>query len=218
MSWKIGDNRNLFLKSKSKLGLYLVVLTTPKTPAEKLTLTVVEIQQMPDIEKTDSREKKSCLKWTMYKAGKKYVWTSRLIQTNWILPCSVTETIYTSKIMKLIWNWQNTSHFWQNEFISWATLTYSTSGALYWMKQLFIIKTNSVKIGCFFLMSIFRLYSGKKMSSEHNSVRKNLFLSACFSWDSRLSLREMHQKFIFGGTIGYGDSYLEFCIPSFQSI
>ena len=60
-----------------------------------------------------------------------------------------------------------------------------------------------------FLMSIFRLYPGLKMSFEQNSVRKNLFLSACFCWDSRLSLREMDQKFKFGGTIGYGDSYLD---------
>ena len=59
------------------------------------------------------------------------------------------------------------------------------------------------------LMSIFRLYSGFKMSFEHNSVRKNLFLSACFCWDSRFSLGEMDQKFKFGGTIGYGDSYLD---------
>ena len=60
-----------------------------------------------------------------------------------------------------------------------------------------------------FLMNIFRLYPGLKMSFEHNSVRKNLFLSACFCWDSRLSLREMDQNFKFGGTIGYGDSYLD---------
>ena len=60
-----------------------------------------------------------------------------------------------------------------------------------------------------FLMSLFRLYPGFKMSHEHNSVRKNLFLSACFCWDSRLSLCEMDQKFIFAGTIGYGDSYLD---------
>ena len=58
-------------------------------------------------------------------------------------------------------------------------------------------------------MSIFRLYPGFKMSFEHNSVRKNLFLSAGFCWDSRLSLREMDQKFILGGTIGFGDSYLD---------
>ena len=61
----------------------------------------------------------------------------------------------------------------------------------------------------FFLMSIFRLYPGLKKSFEHNIVRKNLVLSACFCWDSRLSLREMDQKIKFGGTIGYGDSYLD---------
>ena len=60
-----------------------------------------------------------------------------------------------------------------------------------------------------FLLSIFRLYSGLKVSFEHNSVRKNLFLSACFCWDSRLSLREMDQKHKFGGLIGYGNSYLD---------
>ena len=50
MSWNIADNRNLFLKLKSKLGFYHVVLTTPRTSPEKLTLTVVEKQQLPDIE------------------------------------------------------------------------------------------------------------------------------------------------------------------------
>ena len=63
MIWKIGDNRNLFLKLKSKLGLYHVVLTTPKISPEKLKLTVVEMQQLPDIEKTGSKKELSCLKW-----------------------------------------------------------------------------------------------------------------------------------------------------------
>ena len=67
-----------------------------------------------------------------------------------------------------------------------------------------------------FLMSIFRLYPGLKLSFEDNSVRKNLFLSACFCWFSRLSLREMDQKYKFGGTIGYGDSYLEFFFRHFK--
>ena len=71
MSWKIGDNRKLFLKLKSKLGLYPVVLTTPKTSPEKLTLTVVEMQQLPDIEKTHSKEEKSCLKWTISNGRRK---------------------------------------------------------------------------------------------------------------------------------------------------
>ena len=64
-----------------------------------------------------------------------------------------------------------------------------------------------------FLISIFRLYPGLKMTIEHNSVPKNLFLSACFCWDSKLSLRKMDQKLKFGGTIGYGHSSLDsvFC-------
>ena len=67
-----------------------------------------------------------------------------------------------------------------------------------------------------FLMRIFRLYPGLKLSFEHNSVRKNLFLSACFCWDSRLFLREMDQIFKFGGTIGYGNSYLELLLRHFK--
>ena len=47
------------------------------------------------------------------------------------------------------------------------------------------------------------------MSFEHNSVRKNLFLSAGFCWDSGLSLGEMHQKIKSGGLIGCANSYLD---------
>ena len=71
MSWNIGDNRNFFLKLKSNLGLFHVVLTTPKTSLGKLTLTVVEMQQLTDIEKNDSKEELSCLKWTIYKGRRK---------------------------------------------------------------------------------------------------------------------------------------------------
>ena len=60
-----------------------------------------------------------------------------------------------------------------------------------------------------FLISVFRLYAGFKMSFEDNSVRKNLFLSACFCWDSGLSSREMDQKFRFCGLIGYENSCLD---------
>ena len=185
ISWNSGDNRKVFLKLKSKLRLYLVVLTTPKTSPEKLTLTVVEMQQLPDIEKTDSKGELSCLKWTHYNDRRKVCVKFQKVKTSWILSCTVIETVYTSKIKKLISKKQNISHFWQNELISRSTLTYFTSGALYWMKQLFIINTNSVEKGCFFLMSNFRLYTGLKMSFEHNSVRKNRFQSARFWWDCR---------------------------------
>ena len=44
----------------------------------------------------------------------------------------------------------------------------------------------------------------------HNCTRRNLFLSACFFWDGTFSLREVDQKFLHGGKIGYGYSYLNF--------
>ena len=65
MSWNIGDNRNLLLKLKTKLGLYHVELKSKNSP-EKITLTLVETQQLPDIEKADSKDEISCLKWTIY--------------------------------------------------------------------------------------------------------------------------------------------------------
>ena len=42
MSWKIGDKRNLFLKPKTKLGLYHVELKSKDFP-EKIALTLVEV-------------------------------------------------------------------------------------------------------------------------------------------------------------------------------
>ena len=77
------------------------------------------------------------------------------------------------------------------------------------MKQLVINKKTLTRMDVIFLISVFRSYPGLKMSFEHNSVRKSLFLSACFCCDSRFSLHEMDQNFKFGGLIGYGNSYLD---------
>ena len=60
-----------FLKLKSKLGLYHVVLTTTKTSPEIITLTLVETQHLPEIEKVDSKNEISCLKWTKYNGRRK---------------------------------------------------------------------------------------------------------------------------------------------------
>ena len=60
-----------------------------------------------------------------------------------------------------------------------------------------------------FLIGVFRLYPGLKMTFKHKSVRKNLSLSACFYWNSRLSLREMDKKIPFGGLVVYANSYLD---------
>ena len=70
MSWNIGDNRNLLLKLKTKLGLYHFELRSKDSP-EKITLTLVETQQLPDIEKSDSKDETSCLKWTIYNGRRK---------------------------------------------------------------------------------------------------------------------------------------------------
>ena len=60
-----------------------------------------------------------------------------------------------------------------------------------------------------FLFSVFRLYPGFETLFEDNSVCKNLFVRACFCWNSRLPSSEMHQKIEFGEVIGYGNSYLD---------
>ena len=70
MSWKIGENRNLFLKLKTKLGLYHVELRSEDSP-KKNTLTLEETQQLPDIEEGDSKDTISCIKWTIYKGRRK---------------------------------------------------------------------------------------------------------------------------------------------------
>ena len=70
MSWNIGDNRNLFLKLKTKLGRYHVDLRgKPKDSLKKFTLSLEE--QMPDIEKVDSKEI-SWLKWTIHNGRRNY--------------------------------------------------------------------------------------------------------------------------------------------------
>ena len=101
MSWNIGDNRNLFLNLKSKLELNHVVLTTPKTSPEKLTLTVLEMQQLPDIQETDSKEKKSCLKWTIYNGRRKV--------------CVIFQTD-TDKLNIVVYRYRNNLYLKDNEF------------------------------------------------------------------------------------------------------
>ena len=57
MSGNAGDNRISFRKLESKIGLYLVVLTTLKTSRKKLTLFVIAMQQLADLGKDDPTKK-----------------------------------------------------------------------------------------------------------------------------------------------------------------
>ena len=43
----------------------------PKIFPKRITLTLVETQQLPDIEKVDSKDEISCLKWTIYNGRRK---------------------------------------------------------------------------------------------------------------------------------------------------
>ena len=70
MSWNNGDKRNLFLKLRTKLGLYHVELRSNDSSG-KITLTLVETQQLSDFEKVDSKDEISCLKWTFYNGRRK---------------------------------------------------------------------------------------------------------------------------------------------------
>ena len=102
MSWNIGVDRNLFLKLKSELGHYHVVLTTPKTCPEKFLLTVVEMQLLPDIEKIESKEEISCLKRTIYNGRRKVCVNFQTDTDKLNISCTVTQVIHTSKISMLI--------------------------------------------------------------------------------------------------------------------
>ena len=52
------------------MGLSHVELRSKDSP-EKITLTLVETQQLPDIEKADSKDEISCLQWTIYNGRRK---------------------------------------------------------------------------------------------------------------------------------------------------
>ena len=45
-----------------------------------------------------------------------------------------------------------------------------------------------------------------KQDFSSNTKRKNLFLCTCIVLDPDINLKEMDQKFPFGGLIGYGNS------------
>ena len=89
MSWNIGDEGYLFLLQKTKLGLYHVELrrSKPKAFPEKFTLTLVESQQLPHIEKVDSKDESSCFKWTIQNGRRKLCINVRSDTENTVCIC-----------------------------------------------------------------------------------------------------------------------------------
>ena len=71
MSGNIGDNRNVFLKLRTKLGLYQVLLTSSQQTLKKVSLTIVEMQQLPEVGQNDSENQISCLRWIIFNGRRK---------------------------------------------------------------------------------------------------------------------------------------------------
>ena len=141
--------------------------------------------------------------------GEKYASTFKLKHTRWSLSFTAIETTHNSKILKWSWCCLNTNGFLPSAFTSWASLTFSLSVAWYWMKQAFIIDSNSAANGRSPSCRHFPILLEFKNTFRQNTARKILLLSACYIWNDRVSLREMDQKFPIGGLIGYGNSYLD---------
>ena len=71
MSWNIGDNRNVFLKLSTKLGLYHVLLTSSEQTPKKVNLTIVETQQLPEAGKLETENEISSLRWLFFNGRRK---------------------------------------------------------------------------------------------------------------------------------------------------
>ena len=176
------------------------------------------MQQLPDSEKTESKNEISCLKWRIYNGRRK-------VRVNYQTDTDELNTVvnrYRNNLyLKNSENElkrHNTINVFLNEFISWAFLTFLSRVALSWMKLLFSNEINFLKNGCPLLISTFRLYLGVQLSFEHIFARKVFFKCMLHVSVGILDffIREMDQKCNFGWIINYGDTYLEFLFRQFK--
>ena len=67
------------------------------------------------------------------------------------------------------------------------------------------------------LNGILRAFEIIRQNFSSNTKRKNLFFFTCIVLDPDKNLKEMDQKFPFGGLIGYGNSCMDyfFATPKF---
>ena len=156
------------------MGFHHIELKTSKTSPQKLTLTVNEMRQTPDIGNNDSGEEISCLKWTIHKDSRKV--------------CVNFKTDTDKLNFVVSWGWQEVDR------IPVTPDKTNSSFGLHWLilkavprvgwNNYSSIKQHLSRMDVFLLMSNFRLCPGLKMSFQH----RNLILSACCCcWDFRLS-------------------------------
>ena len=60
------------------------------------------------------------------------------------------------------------------------------------------------------LNEILRVFEIIRQDFSSNTKRKNVFLCTCIVLDPDINLKEMDQKFPFGGLIGYGNSCMDY--------
>ena len=60
------------------------------------------------------------------------------------------------------------------------------------------------------LNEILRVFEIIRQDFSSNTKRKNLFHCTCIVLDPDINLKEMDQKFLFGGLIGYGNSCMDY--------
>ena len=58
-------------KLSTKLGLYHVFLISSEQTSKKVNLTIVEMQQLPEVGKFDSGNENSCLRWIIFNGRRK---------------------------------------------------------------------------------------------------------------------------------------------------
>ena len=64
------------------------------------------------------------------------------------------------------------------------------------------------------LNEILRDFETIRQDFSSNTKRKNLFLCTCIVLDPDKNLKEMDQKFPFGGLIGYGNSCIDYFLQT----
>ena len=138
----------------------MLYIQNPKIRLKKFTLTLLKMRQLPFIEKIDWNDECSCLIWTIHNGRRKVCLYDRRDRDRFNIVVYRNQSNIYWKNSEVELKKRTMKNYFPNESIFWATLTYFSSGAMYWMKQLYIFKTTSSGNDVFFLMIIFRLCPG----------------------------------------------------------
>ena len=153
--------KNLFLELESNLGLYHVVLISPKAPPKNSHSLFPKCNNYQSFKRL-IRKTFLCPKWQIPK-GRRKLWVNFKTETE--------------KLRFFVFRYRIDLYLEDNE----SDLKLKSE----WLKQLFKVKTNFVKNEYSLAKVQFSILTGLKTRFEHNSARKSFFLIACWCWDAR---------------------------------